>query len=175
MIFVIFSKYDIINKHFKMVVYSLDKLFSFWIFFWFLLYYVFCKNNKKYDWLNPKLALWLGLFVNIGVLFFVFVSSLFYEINVFNTFSFFLQIILFKYIPILMLNNTRKIKWVKDFFVTFIIFCVYLIYLYVFDVKIIKILNLWKLQFYQNKNNNHIVTPFNYFLQQLFQIIFHNK
>ena len=94
-------------------------IFSYWIFFWYLLY-IF-----KFIKYNPKFILIFGLFENI-ILFclMIYFGSKFTSIILFLIINFFIKIY-----PIYTLRNS-KIKS-KDIYASILLFIIYLFYLYV--------------------------------------------
>ncbi len=92
----------------------IDNIFSYWIFFWYLLYLF---GFVKY---NPKFAILCGLFENI----FIMLLMLYYKTKTRLLFLFFIMFVLLKVIPLYSIWTT-KIKW-NDIIFAFILFAVYL-------------------------------------------------
>jgi len=96
-----------------------DYLFSYWIFFWYLLYFF---RITKY---NPKFILICGIIENIILLFFM----IYYKTNTIIILLFIFGMFIIKIIPTYIIWNTN-IKG-KDILFTIILFFIYLIWLYI--------------------------------------------
>lgn len=101
-----------------------DFIFSYWIFFWYLLY-IFGLVTQY----NPKFAIICGLIENIIILGLMF----FYNTSKKLIFLFTSMSILLKIIPLYTLWTT-KIKWV-DIKITFLLFFIYLFWTYSHNQK----------------------------------------
>lgn len=113
--------------------------FSYWIFVWYILYK--CKITSY----NPKIALIIGLFENILVLF----AMLYYNNKILYIFVFVIINILIKLIPLWTLRNTSY-KWV-DFYAAFLLFIIFSIWLNINDVNFIQLENE---MYYEIKKGN---------------------
>jgi len=91
----------------------IDYIFSYWIFFWYLLY---LTNFVKY---NPKFVILCGLFENL----FIMLLMIYYKTKKRLLFLFFIMFVLLKVIPLLSIWTT-KVK-VNDIKFTFILFAIY--------------------------------------------------
>ena len=133
----------------------IDFIFSYWLFFWFILYKL---NIIIY---NPYLGLIIGLIVNS----YMFILFLIYK-NYYKAFLFFIVNFFIKIIPIYTLRNTTIQK--KDIYTLFILYSIYLIYKYLFD-KNTKLFDFKiNINSYKNKSIN---TPFMYLLDNLIKNI----
>jgi hypothetical protein len=92
----------------------IDFIFSYWIFFWYLLY---LTGLVKY---NPKFAILCGLFENL----FIILLMIYYKTKARLLFLFFIMFVLLKVIPLYSIWAT-KINW-NDIKFTFILFAIYL-------------------------------------------------
>lgn len=102
----------------------LDFIFSYWIFFWYLLYLFGLVTQY-----NPKFAIVCGLIENILILFFM----LYFHTRIKLILLFIIMSILLKIIPLYTLWNT-KIKW-HDIQMTFLLFFIYLFWTYINNQK----------------------------------------
>jgi hypothetical protein len=93
-----------------------DYIFSYWIFFWYILY-IF--NFVK---INPKFVIILGLFENLCIL----LLMVYYNTKSRLIFLFFIMMFLIKIIPLYTIWNT-KIR-LDDIYFTVIIFIIYLLW-----------------------------------------------
>ena len=133
----------------------IDFIFSYWLFFWFILYKL---NIVIY---NPYLGLIIGLIVNT----IMFILYLIYK-NYYKAFLFVIINFIIKIIPIYVLRNTSIQK--KDIYALFILYSIYLIYKYLLD-KDTKLFHLKiNMNSYKNKNIN---TPFMILLDNLIKNI----
>jgi hypothetical protein len=95
---------------------QMDFIFSYWIFFWYLLYIVGFINC------NPKFAIICGLFENIVIM----LLMIYYKTKTRLLFLFFIMFTLLKVIPLYSIWTT-KIKW-NDIIFTIFLFVLYLIW-----------------------------------------------
>jgi hypothetical protein len=95
---------------------QMDFIFSYWIFFWYLLYIVGFINY------NPKFAIICGLFENL----FIMLLMIYYKTKKRLLFLFFIMFTLLKVIPLYSIWTT-KIKW-NDIIFTIFLFVLYLIW-----------------------------------------------
>jgi len=106
---------------------TVDELFSYWVLLWVFLYILFSGSHKFiYKWLNPLLALWVGLLENIIML--VRLLYIHPRTNV-SSVQFLLVIIITKALPIYILRD-HKINWKNDLTVLLLVFTVYNLYLW---------------------------------------------
>lgn len=96
----------------------IDFIFSYWIFFWYLLY---LTGFVKY---NPKFAILCGLFENLFIMFLM----IYYKTKARLLFLFFIMFVLLKVIPLYSIWAT-KIYW-NDIKFTFILFAIYLFWMF---------------------------------------------
>lgn len=102
-----------------------DFIFSYWIFFWYLLY--ISGLIVQY---NPKFAILCGLAENV----FILLLMLYFHTNVKLILLFIIMMIPLKIIPLYTLWDT-KITWI-DVQITFFVFLFYLVWGYMNDKKI---------------------------------------
>jgi len=95
---------------------QMNFIFSYWIFFWYLLYIVGFINY------NPKFAIICGLFENL----FIMLLMIYYKTKKRLLFLFFIMFTLLKVIPLYSIWTT-KIKW-NDIIFTIFLFVLYLIW-----------------------------------------------
>lgn len=95
----------------------IDYIFSYWIFFWYLLY--ICSFTKY----NPKIVIILGFIQNICIL----LLMIYYNTKSRLIFLFFIMMFLLKIIPLYTIWNT-KIR-LDDIYFTGILFIVYLVWM----------------------------------------------
>lgn len=103
-----------------------DKLFSYWIFCWFIIYYFGNKYLQKYGGFrvsSPKLSLYIAFFYNLIELF----SFITVNLNWWLVLKFITMILFVKLLPIYLLRND-KIE-TKDIFILMIVVLGYIIYL----------------------------------------------
>lgn len=132
---------------------TVDELFSYWVLLWVFLYILFSGSHKFiYKWLNPLLALWVGLLENIIML--VRLLYIHPRTNV-SSVQFLLVIIITKAIPIYILRD-HKINWKNDLTVLLLVFTVYNLYLW-----LIKNTNIFEIYDETEKSiaNNENRTP----------------
>jgi hypothetical protein len=94
-----------------------DYLFSYWLFFWYLLYItgIFTKYN-------PKISIILGLVMNLYIIYLMIYNKQFYMLFLVITVIFIIKII-----PLISLRNT-KIK-LNDFLFGFFLFLIYCLWI----------------------------------------------
>lgn len=102
----------------------LDFIFSYWIFFWYLLY-IFGLVTQY----NPKFSIVCGLIENTCILFLM----LYFHTRIKLILLFIIMSILLKIIPLYTLWTT-KIKW-HDIQMTFLLFFIYLFWTYINNQK----------------------------------------
>ena len=107
----------------------IDSIFSYWLFFWFLLY--ICKFTTY----NPYFSLIVGLIINI----LMFIIYLYYK-NYYKAFLFVIVNIIIKVIPIYILRKSKIMK--KDIYAFFILYIIYLL------KKLIKFLIIYNYRIY---------------------------
>jgi len=104
------------SSYYKTNMFRIDYIFSYWLFFWYLLYlFEFVKYN-------PKFAILCGLFENL----FIMLLMIYYKTKKRLLFLFFIMFVLLKVIPFLSIWKT-KIK-LNDIAFTMLLFLLYLIW-----------------------------------------------
>jgi len=131
-----------------------DYIFSYWIFFWYLLY-IFRITNK-----NPLIAFILGLFENIVVIIAMLLHGSKY------TWIFFTNVLIFKIIPIYFLLKSSHLNFmsVNDIWFLIWIFFVYYIWTIANNVSIFEIYKKHIDSLINDKNE----TPFMWLVQKYF-------
>jgi len=97
----------------------LDFIFSYWIFFWYILY--IC-NLITY---NPKFLIILGLIANVVIL----LIMIYYKTKYRLVYLFVIMMFIIKIIPIYTIWNT-KIK-LNDIYISIILFIIYLLWIHI--------------------------------------------
>lgn len=119
----------------------LDFIFSYWIFFWYLLY-IFGLVTQY----NPKFAIICGLIENIMIIFLMFYFHTSMKLIILFT----IMSIVLKIVPLYTLWKT-KIKWI-DIKMTFLLFFVYLFWTYIHNQKYNDFMKRTKELIMENKN-----------------------
>ena len=136
----------------------IDFIFSYWLFFWFILYKL---NIVVY---NPYLGLIIGLIVN-SIMFILFLS---YK-NYYKAFLFVIVNFFIKIIPIYVLRNTKIQK--KNIYILFILYIIYLIYKKIFNNNKLKKSKKDFTNYLNTFEKEPINTPFMYLLDKLIKHI----
>ena len=97
----------------------IDYIFSYWIFFWYLLY--ICSFTKY----NPKIAIILGFIENLCILLLMF----YYNTKFRLIFLFFIMMILLKIIPLYTIWKSPIT--LNDIYFTGFLFIVYLLWMFI--------------------------------------------
>jgi len=121
-----------------------DLVFSYWIYFWYILYSV------KITTYSPKFPLILGLIDNIIMLFLMLVygtssRTIFYFIII-NTFI--------KVVPLYYLRS--EVVKIKDIYFTIFLFIIFIFWLHLINKAYLVILNLYTIHFYLDKTKRHL-------------------
>lgn len=113
-----------------------DFLFSYWIFFWFLIFY-FTQNVRESNAaifiqknMNPKLALYIALLENI----LTFLYILWIKSDFLIIIKYLLMILSVKILPIYLIK--QKIHLWNDLLIFVFVFSIYIIYLWINDESI---------------------------------------
>ena len=130
----------------------IDSIFSYWLFFWFLLY--ICKFTTY----NPYFSLIVGLIINI----LMFIIYLYYK-NYYKAFLFVIVNIIIKVIPIYILRKSKIMK--KDIYAFFILYIIYLFYCYILHINVYN----FDINSFNKKNIN---TPFMFYLDKIIQFFY---
>jgi hypothetical protein len=109
------------------MIFRWDYIFSYWIFFWYLLY-TFKLTNK-----NPLIAFIFGLIENL----FVLLAMIFYGSK--YAWRFLINIFIFKCVPIYFLTKKSYNITIKDAWFTLWIFSIYVIWLIVNNISIYEV------------------------------------
>ena len=140
-----------------------DKIISYWIFVWYLIYIVLYINNPKsyfVKYCNPYLAFILAILFNIIQLLYMFLKK-----TNSKTIVFFVIVLFFiKIIPLYTLQETH-IHIKQDLFNIFIVLFVYIIYIYVVYKE--NIITIYK-NILDSIINNNQNTPIMYILNKMF-------
>jgi hypothetical protein len=137
-----------------------DFLFSFWIFFWFLLYYFFPTLNLP----SPVLGLYIALFENL--------LELFTLIRYNRELSFILQfvavIVLIKILPLYLLRNVRMV-FPQDIYILIGLFSAYLLYLVTQGTNVIEVYRKTDVSLRTGANHTPIHALFHWFIHRQWQ------
>lgn len=128
----------------------IDTIFSYWLFFWFLLYYY------KFTQYNPYFGLFIGLIINI-IMFVLFVLNK----NYYKAFLFFIVNLCIKIIPIYLLSKSKLLG--KDILAFVYVFGIYILYCQILDLKYLD----FDMNYYKTPQ---IKTPFMYMLDKIIKI-----
>ena len=109
------------------MIFRWDYIFSYWIFFWYLLY-TFKLTNK-----NPLIAFIFGLIENL----FVLLAMIFYGSK--YAWRFLINIFIFKCVPIYFLTRKSYNIKIKDAWFTLWIFSIYVIWLIANNISIYQV------------------------------------
>ena len=118
----------------------IDFIFSYWIFFWYILYVC---NLTNY---NPKFVIICGLIENLIILLFMF----YYNTKQRLLYLFIIMMFVLKIIPIYTIWNT-KITFM-DVYVTIILFILYLIWMHIHKKNTNDFIGNTKKLIFYNKN-----------------------
>ena len=130
---------------------TIDILFSYWVFTWFLLFYF---GLIKY---NPFFIFVLIFIVCISWIFYAYITN---KINNYNFFKSLTLTILFKLIPIIILIITKNYYIDSDdIIITIILIIIYLIYL---KIKNIDVIDLYTNIFEKNLDKHIISLLYDY-------------
>jgi hypothetical protein len=147
-----------------------DLLFSYWLFYWFLIYYIvihFPSNGTLYHFfkktVNPIIGLIIASIENVFTL-----MVLIYKNNSFvSTTKYFFAIILFKLVPIYMLK-----QYTVDIFYSFIsfllLFLIYCIYVKMNNQNVVSIYKTTFESILSNRND----TPFFKIMSKISSYVF---
>jgi len=137
-----------------------DLVFSYWIFFWFLLY-IF-----KFVTYNPKFMLILGLIENL----ILFIFMVYYGSN-YKTLVYFIIINLFiKLLPYYSIRKTT-IQY-RDIYASLVLFLIYCVWLYINGIEVIKYENKIFQSLIHNKNQTpglFLLNKMNEYLHNLYK------
>lgn len=138
-----------------------DKLFSYWAFTWFIIYYFGNKYIEKYTGYkvpSPKLALHLALYENIIELF----SLITVNLNGWLITKFIIMILFIKVLPLYLIWGI-KLEYPRDIYNLIGIFLVYVAYLHVIGTSLIEVYKTTNKSLAEGKND----TPFYRFIDWL--------
>jgi len=136
---------------------TIDKLFSYWAFSWFIIYYFGNKYLEKYAGFtvsSPILALHIAFLENVIEL----ISLITVNLNGRLILKFITMILFVKIIPLYLLRND-KIE-IKDFYILLGVFIIYVVYLHMLGTSLIAIYKQTNKSLAEGKND----TPFYRFI-----------
>jgi hypothetical protein len=147
-----------------------DLLFSYWLFYWFLIYYIFVHietNSVVYNFIkliaNPIIGLVIASVENIFTL-----MVLIYKNNSFmSTIKYLFAIVLFKLIPIYLLKQ-YSVSVFYNFISFLVLFTIYLIYIKMKNQNIVYIYQMTLASILSNKND----TPFFKMISNIYDYVF---
>jgi len=134
-----------------------DKLFSYWIFSWFIIYYfgnIYLEKYSGFRVSSPKLALYIAFFFNLIELF----SFITVNLNWWLVLKYILMILFVKVLPIYLLRNDN-IR-IKDFYILIGVLLGYIIYLHMRGTSLFEVYKQVNKSLAEGKND----TPFFRFL-----------
>jgi len=132
---------------------SWDKLFSYWVFNWFIIYYFGNKYIDKYTGFripSPKLGLYVAFLDNLVELF----SFITVNFNGWLVLKYATMILFVKVLPLYLLRND-KIE-IMDFYILMGVFLVYIIYLHMRGTTLFEVYKQVNKSLAEGKND----TPF---------------
>ena len=130
---------------------SVDYLFSYWIFAWFILFILSMKSTFIKTHFNPRFALLVALFANIMS----FMYFLFHNATILVLLKYILVIILFKIIPLFLLRK-EKVRWFNEISIAVIVFIMYFVYIESNNVHLHDVIEQTAINILHDTNN----TPF---------------
>ena len=130
---------------------SVDYLFSYWIFAWFILFILCIKSTFVKTHFNPRFALLIALFANI----LIFIYFLFHNATIQVLLKYILVIILFKIIPLFLLRK-EKVRWFNEIRIAVIIFIIYCMYIESNNIHLYDVIEQTAVDILHDTNN----TPF---------------
>ena len=133
----------------KDIIFRFDFVFSYWIFVWYLLY------EFKYVKYSPKLALIIGLSINLVVM----LIMVYYNNSLRNILLFFIVQIFLKIIPLWRLRNNN----IYDFKSLIILYIIYIVWLFIHNKNSYM---FYKIQLEYIKKNKEI-GPITHFINNL--------
>jgi hypothetical protein len=140
-----------------------DFLFSYWIFFWFLIFYFIDKETWigkfMYKYLNPTIALWIGLLENIATFLFMIIVKPSFD----YVFKMILMTSFIKALPLYLIRNIH-FEWKKNWITTLIVFGIYNVYLFANNTNVYEIYKRAFISFYKGSNE----TPLFALIQSLY-------
>jgi hypothetical protein len=145
------------------MIITVDKLFSYWVFMWFIIYY-FGNKYIGYNVPTPKLALYIAFYENIAEL----ISLMTVNLNWWLITKFSIMILFVKLLPLYLLRN-EKIE-IKDIYILLVVFSIYVIYLYLLGTSLLEVYKTTNKSLAEGKND----TPFYIFIDWISKI-FSNK
>jgi hypothetical protein len=135
-----------------------DKLFSYWAFSWFIIYYFGNKYLEKYTGVkipSPKLALHLALYENIIEL----ISLITVNLNGWLITKYSLMILFVKVLPLYLIWDV-KLEYPRDIYILIGVFIVYVAYLNLIGTSLLEVYKTTNKSLAEGKND----TPFFRFL-----------
>ena len=145
-----------------------DKIVSYWIFVWFLIYVIASYNRQHeigrfiYDNTNPLILLCIGFFQNLYML----VLILMYNPKIHIIIFYVIEMFLLKVLLIAFLLQ-QKIKWMENIMFSAFILIVYFFYLYLLHQNVFTIYKNIQESISHDDNN----TPMLYYLGLLYSKI----
>lgn len=140
---------------------TFDKLFSYWVFGWFILYYI-SVHYKIFPFIipSPKFALHIAIIENTYMLFNLFLLNS----NSIEYIKYMFQMLITKGIPLYLLGNL-SVKIPQDIYSFFIVFSIYLLYLQYNETNVISVYEETKKSIIEGKNQ----TPLYKFIDSIYK------
>lgn len=140
---------------------TFDKLFSYWVFTWFILYYI-SVHYKIFPFIipSPKFALYIAIIENLFMLFNLFLLNS----NSIEYIKYMFQMLITKGIPLYLLGNL-SVKIPQDIYSFFIVFSIYLLYLQYNETNVISVYEETTKSIIEGKNQ----TPLYKFIDSIYK------
>jgi hypothetical protein len=140
---------------------TFDKLFSYWVFAWFIFYYI-SVHYKIFPFIlpSPIIGLYVGFIENLFV-FFILIQS---KVNTVEYAKYMLQILITKGIPLYLLGKL-PVKIPQDIYSFLIIFSIYLLYLQYNETNVISVYKETEKSIIEGKNE----TPLYKFIDSIYK------
>ena len=125
---------------------TFDKLFTYWVFAWFLVYYYSVRTIP-----SPIIGLYVGLVENLMV----FVSFIMSNTNWIEWVKYIMIILFTKVLPIYLIRN-RSVVWSDAIYSFLLLFGIYLLYLHWLGTNVIAVYKETEKSLTHGKNNTPI-------------------
>jgi len=145
---------------------TFDKLFSYWIFTWFIIYYISIQYKIfPFSIPSPIIGLYIGFIENL----YVFSILILSKANSLEWIKYILQILITKGIPLYLMKNL-PLNIPQDIFMFFIVFGIYLLYLHYNQLNVFTLYKKTEESIIQGKNETPLYKLFdsiyNYYVKK---------
>lgn len=131
---------------------TFDKLFTYWVFVWFLVYYYSVHTKDVHVKIpSPIIGLYVGLVENLVV----FISFITTNTQWIEWLKYIIIILFTKGLPIYLIRN-QPVVWSQAIYSFFALFLVYLLYLQWLGTNVIEVYKETEKSLTQGKNNTPI-------------------